>query len=76
MKQLDYDFDTAGAYTGRELDAALRKVTDMAAGVHNHEHAILQASWGQSVIIGAGEATELLPELTHAITRARSSIQD
>lgn len=76
VKQVDYDFGTGGGYADRELDAALQLVTDMAEGVRNHDHAILPASWGQSVIIGADEAAELLPNLTRAIDQARSGTRD
>ncbi|NLA28570.1 MAG: hypothetical protein GX875_02790 [Propionibacterium sp.] len=76
VKQFDYDFGSAGCYAGRELDAALQLVTDMAEGVRNHAHAILPASWGQSVIIGSDEAAELLPNLTRAIDQARSGTHD
>jgi len=72
VKLIDYAFDTAGAYTGRELDAALDMVRAMAQGQRNHDHAILRPTSGQSVIIGANEATELLPNLTRAIELARS----
>lgn len=32
VKLIDYDFDTAGEYTGRELDAALDMIRAMAQG--------------------------------------------
>ena len=76
VKLIDYDFDTAGEYTGRELDAALDMVRAMAQGQRNHDHAILLPTSGQSVIIGADEAAELLPNLTRAVERARAGAQD
>ena len=76
VKRLDYDFDTAGEYTGRELDAALNMVAHLAHGRRNHDHAVLQSTSGQSVIIGADEAAELLPNLRRAIEQARSGAED
>ena len=48
----------------------------MARGQRNHDHAILRPTSGQSVIIGADEAAELLPNLTRAVERARAGAQD
>ena len=70
---IDYDFDVAGIYGGSQLDAALQLVAEIAEGTRNPHHAVLPATAGQSVIIAADEAAELLPRLQQAINIATSS---
>jgi len=70
---LDYDFDVAGTYGGSQLDTALQLVTEIAEGTRNQHHAVLPTTAGQSVIIAADEAADLLPQLRQAINIAISS---
>lgn len=70
---IDYDFNTAGEYFGRDLDVIVREVSALASGKRDEPHIVLQASWGQSVIVAADEAAELLPYLKDGVARAKAS---
>ncbi|MGB3954752.1 MAG: hypothetical protein WBL05_05645 [Brooklawnia sp.] len=70
---VDYDFNTAGEFTGRDLDIIVRQVATLASGKEKAAHIVLQASWGQSVIMAADEATELLPPLIDGVARAKAA---
>lgn len=72
---IDYDFNTAGEYYGQELNNLVPDVEDLAQRRRSGDHLVLQANWGQSVIIGADEAAELLPHLQQAVTRAQEAAQ-
>lgn len=71
MKQLDFDFNSLGKYSGRELAAALRVIRDFANNPDDRTHVILRPTDGQSIIIGADEAAELLPRLRQAAAQVR-----
>lgn len=70
---VDYDFNTAGEFTGGDLDSIVRDIAQLASGELSAEHIVLTASWGQSVIIAADEATELLPHLIDGVARAKAA---